>query len=110
MTTVAPPLKYSVSPVLVIMLTDGGPNCEITCALVVPTGIVGIVDGNGSTVAGTGKTLVGSGATVVGSTDGIGATGGKPMFSCGKKPTGGIAGPTLTITVLPDLRPNPLRR
>jgi hypothetical protein len=92
------------------MLTDGGPNCEITCPLVVPTGIGEIVDGNGSTVAGTGRTVVGNGATVVGNTGGIGATGGKPMFSCGKNPTGGIAGPTLMITVLPEWKPNPLCR
>ena len=80
-------------------LTEGGPNCDITCARVAPTGIV---DGIGGTVVGTGSTVVGKGATVVGRTGGIGATGGSPMFSCGKNPNGGIAGPTFTITLLPD--------
>jgi hypothetical protein len=37
MKTVAPPGKYNVSPVLVITVTDGGPNWRITSARGVPT-------------------------------------------------------------------------
>src|SRR5262245_25371925 len=101
------------------MLTDGGPSCEITCALVMPTGNVGRVEGNGSTVEGIGTTVFGNGGTVIGVTGGIGPTAGRPMFSCGntvcgntvcgKNPTGGIAGPTLMITVFPPRKPNPFR-
>ena len=93
MITVAPPLKKRVSPVLVIIVTDGGPSCEITCARDVPAG-------NGEIVAG----IVGTVAGIIG----IGETTGRPIFDGGNACCGNTGG-TLMITVFPDRKPNSLR-